>query len=172
MPILKRQGSQGITIESPQKKMIFDFQVDPYWLKWQTKRSKPAANDFETSKIHPDTWNRYVMLGFVSAHRPWNASSHLELRRSCKALREELVLLSATTLSNICRRGYALTVDAMKNPLPSRNNVSLALDGWTSTNKLEITLVIANYMDRKGGFHELQLAFDEVDHLFFSRFES
>jgi len=112
------------------------------------------------------------MLGFVSAHIPWNAISNPELRRSYKASRDDLVLPSATTLSNICRREYALTVDAIKKQLPIRNKVSLALDGWTSTNKLAITSVIAYYMDRNWALHEVQLAFDEVDRLFCSHFET
>jgi len=66
------------------------------------------------------------MLGFVSAHVPWNAISNLELQRSYKALRDDVVLLSATTLCNICQRQYALTVDAMKKQLPIRNEVCLA----------------------------------------------
>jgi len=88
------------------------------------------------------------MLGFVSAHIPWNAISNLELRRSYKALHNDRVLPSATTLSNICQREYALTVDAIKKQLPSHNKVSLGLDGWTSPNKLAIISVIAYYMDR------------------------
>jgi len=112
------------------------------------------------------------MLGFVSAHIPWNPISNLELRRSYKSLRGDLVLPSATTLSNICQREYALTEDAIKKQLPIRNKVSLALDGWTSTNKLAITSVIAYYMDRNWALREVQLAFDEVDCLFGSRFES
>ena len=76
------------------------------------------------------------------------------------------------TLSNICRREYALTVDAIDKQLPLRNKVSLALDRWTSTNKLAITLVIAYYMDRNWALREVQLAFDEIDHLFCARFES
>jgi hypothetical protein len=147
LAILKRQGSRRITIVCSQKEFIFDIQVHPYWLKWQTKRSKLAAKDFETSAFHQDTWNRYLMLGFVSAHIPWNVISNLELRRSYKALRDDLVLLSATNLSNICLREYVLTVDAIKKQLPSQNKVSLALDGWTSTNKIAITSVIAYYMD-------------------------
>jgi len=112
------------------------------------------------------------MLGFVSAHIPRNVISYLELQRSYKALRNDLVLPSTTTLSNICRREYALTVDAIKKQLPIRNKVSLALDGWTSTNKLAITSVIAYYMDRNWALGEVQLAFDEVNLLFCSRFES
>jgi len=112
------------------------------------------------------------MLGFVSAHIPWNAISNLELRRSYKSLPDNLVLPSATTLSNICRREYALTVIAIKKQLPIRNKVSLALDGWTSTNKLAITSVIAYYMDRNWALCEVQLAFDEVDRLFGSHFKS
>jgi len=82
------------------------------------------------------------MLGFVSSHIPWNAISNLELRRSYKALRDDLVLPSATTLSNICRREYAQTLDAIKKQWLIRNIVSLALDGWTSTIKLPITSAI------------------------------
>ena len=64
------------------------------------------------------------MLGFVSAYIPWNVVSNLELRRSYKSLRDDLVLLSATTLSNMCGSEYTLTVDAIKRPFPVRNNVS------------------------------------------------
>ena len=112
------------------------------------------------------------MLGFVSARIPWNTISNFEVRRSYKTLRDGLVLPSATTLSNICGREYALTVDAIKKQLPSRNKVSLGLDGWTSRHKLAIMSVIASYMDRNWAFRQVQLTFDEVDRLFFSRFES
>jgi len=112
------------------------------------------------------------MLGFVSAHIPWNAISNLELRWSYKALRDDLVLPSATTLSNICQREYALTVDAIKKHLPSQNKDSLPLDGWTSRNKLTIKSVNAYYMDRNWALREVQLTFDEIARLFFSCFES
>jgi hypothetical protein len=112
------------------------------------------------------------MLGFVSAHIPWNDISNLELRRSYKAICDDLVLPSATTISNICQRAYACTVDAIKKQLPIRNKVSLAWDGWKSTNKLAIMSVIAYYMDRNWALHEVQLAFNEDDCLFYSHFES
>jgi len=172
LAILKRQGSRGITIVSSLRQIIFNIQVVPYWPEWQTKRSKLAAKDFATSEFHQDTWNRNQMLGFFSAHIPWNAILNLELRQSYKALRDDLVLPSATTLSTICRREYALTVDAIKKQLPIRNKVSLALDGWISTHKLAITSVIAYYMDRNWALREVQLAFGEVDRLFCSCFES
>jgi hypothetical protein len=63
-------------------------------------------------------------------------------------------------------------VDAIKKQLPSRNKVSLALDGLTSTNTLAIMSVIADYMDRNWALREVQLAFVEVDSPFFSYFES
>ena len=130
------------------------------------------AKDFETAEFHQDMWNRYLMLGFVSAHIPWNSISNLELQRSYLALRNELLVQSATTLSNICRREYALTVVAIKKQLPSRNEISLAMDGCTSTFKLAIVSVIAYYMDRNCALREVQPAFDEVDCLFYSPFES
>jgi len=121
LAILRRQGSQRITIVGLLSQVIFDIQVVPYSLEWQTKRSKLAAKDFETSEFHQDTWNRYLMLGFVSAHSRWNAISNLELQWSYKALRDDIVLPSATTLNNICRWEYAVTVDAIKKQLPLRN---------------------------------------------------
>ena len=172
LAILNRQRSWGITIVSSLRQIIFDDQVVPYSPEWQTNRSKLAAKDIVTSEFHQDMWNRYMMLGYVSAHIPWNGISNLELRRSYKALHNHLVLPSALTLSNICQREYALTVDAIKKQLPIRNKVSLALDGWTSTNKLAIMSVIAYSMDWNWGLCEVQLAFDEVDQLFCSHFET
>jgi len=63
-------------------------------------------------------------------------------------------------------------VDAIEKQLPVRNKVGLALDGWTSTNKLAITSVIAYYLDRNWALGEVQLAFDEIDRLFYSHLES
>jgi hypothetical protein len=71
------------------RKIIFDIQFNPYWPKWQTKCSKLADKNFETSDFHQDTCNRYIMLGFLSAHIPWNAISKLELWQSYKALRDD-----------------------------------------------------------------------------------
>jgi len=112
------------------------------------------------------------MLRFVSARISWNAISNRELRRSYKALRNDLVLPSATTLSNIYLKEYVLTVEAIEKQLLSQNNVHLALDGSTSPNKLVIPSVIAYYLDRNWAMREVQLTFNEVDHLFFSRFKS
>jgi hypothetical protein len=75
-------------------------------------------------------------------------------------------------MSNICRREYTLTVDAIEKQLLSRNKVGLPLDGWTSTNKLPVMSVISYYMDQNWALRELQLAFDEVDCPFFSYFKS
>jgi len=129
--ILKRKGSHGIQIVSLQRKFTFDFRFYLYWLNWQTKRFKLTVKNFDTAKFHQGTWNRYLMLGSVSAHIPWNGISNLDIRQSYNTLPSELVLRSASTLSNICGREYTLTVDAIKNQLVSRNIVSLALDGWT-----------------------------------------
>jgi len=113
LAILKRQGSPGITIVSLQRKIKLDIQFDPYWPKWQTKCSKLVAKDLEDSQFHQDTWNQYLMLGFVSGHISWSAISNLELWWSYMALQDDQVMPSATTLSNICRREYAICVDAI-----------------------------------------------------------
>jgi hypothetical protein len=115
LAILKRQGSQGITTVSSLRQIIFDIQVVPYCPECQKQCSTLASKDFETSEYHQDTWNHDLMLVFVSAHIPCKAISNLELRWSYKSLRDDLVLPSATTLSNICGTEYALNVDGIKN---------------------------------------------------------
>jgi len=162
LAILKRQGSRGIKIVSSLRQIIFYLQAVPYCPEWQIKLSKLAAEDFETSEFHQDTWNCYLMLVFVLAHIPCNAMSNLQLQQSYRALRDDLVLPFSTTLSNICRREYALTVDAIKKQLPIRNKVSLVFDGWTSTNKLARMSVIAYIMDPNWTLRDVQLGFDEV----------
>jgi len=62
-------------------------------------------------------------------------------------------------------------VDGFKKQMLSGNKVSLALDGWTSTNKLVITSVIAYYIDQHRTVHAVHFAFNEVDSLFFAYFE-
>jgi len=108
------------------------------------------------------------MLGCVSHHIPWNAIPNLELQLSYNALWSELVLPSTSTLSNHCQREYSLTVDAIKKQLPSQNKVSLALDGWTTTNKLVISSVIAYDMYPNWALRDEQLSFEEVDNLLVS----
>jgi len=112
------------------------------------------------------------MFGFVFARLLWNASSNLKVRRSYNALHGDLMLLSASTLTNIWRREYSQTVAAIKKQLLSRNKVSVALDGWTSTNQLARTSIIMYYMDHIWALREVQLMFDEVDYHFFSYYKS
>jgi len=143
LAILKRQGSWGITIVSSQRELKFDIQFQPSRPRWQTKCSKLVSKEFEWSEFHKDRWNCSLMFGYISDYIPWNAISNLELQRSIKALRDDIVLPSATPLSNICQGIYVPTMDTIKHQLPSWIKVSIALDGWTSTNKLIITSVIA-----------------------------
>jgi len=166
--ILNRQWSRGITIVSSQQKIIFDIQVDRYWPKWQSKSSKLAAKDFETAELYQDMWNRFLMLSYVLADIPWKAISNLELQQSHKALLNKQLLPCTMPFSNIYRREYALTVVAIMNQLPSWHKISLALEGWTTTNKLAIRSVSVYYRDRNWELREDQLASDEVDRLFVS----
>jgi len=56
LTVLKVKGSRGITTVTVAKKIIFDIQFNSYWPKWQTKYSKLADKDFQTSRI----WARQV----------------------------------------------------------------------------------------------------------------
>jgi len=172
LAILKRQGSCGITIVSSQRKFTFHYRLSLYLLNGQIKHSKLAANDFDTAKFHHDTSNRYLMLGFVLAHIPWNAISNLELQWSYNALWSQLVLQSANTMRNISSTEYTLMLDAIKKQLPSRNQANLAFDRWRSMNELAIKCDIAYCLDQKWALHEVQLPFDEFVHQIFCLLES
>jgi len=112
------------------------------------------------------------MLGFVTAHIPWNAITNLELKSSYNALQSDSVLPFASMWSMIWLREYALTVEAFKKQSLSRNKVSSALHVWTLKNKLAILSVIADYLDRNWALREVQIAFDEVNGLLFPSFKS
>jgi len=81
------------------------------------------------------------------------------------------VLVSGTTVINTCRREYSLTVDAIIKQLLSPDKVSLALDGWTLTNKVTITSVIAYNMNQNWALRALELPFNEDVSVFISFFE-
>ena len=134
LAIMNRQRSRVITIVSSRRKFLFDIQVDPYWLKWQTKHSKLAAKNFETYEFHQNMWNCYLRLVFVWWYNPWNTISNDELQLSYRTLRSYFVLPSATTLSNICWMEFPLSLEPIQKQLPSRNRVTLALDRLSSAN--------------------------------------
>jgi len=127
-----------------------------------------AAKDFLTAEFCQNIWLCNLMIGFVLVHIPWKELSNLQTLQSYVSLRSELVLPSASTVSNICRREYSVTVDTIEKQLLRRSNVSLDLDGWTSTNKLARMSGNANSLDWHWALRELQLAFNEVESLIFS----
>jgi len=126
--------------------------------------------DSQTFNVHQDTWNRCLMLEFVSAHIPSNAIWNFKLQQSHRASRSDLILPSVTTVSNICWSEYELTVQAVIKQLPLRNKGILVLDGWISMNNLAITSVIPYYMDQNWALREVQLGWDDVNLPLFSGF--
>jgi len=171
LTILKWQGICGISMVRLQKKFIVDNSILPLLTQLTDRTLQTGSKGLPNCQISP----RYleslpqVRSCFGTHSMEWYIKP--QAVTVINASRGELMLPSASTLSNICRREYSLTVDAIKKQLPSRNDVCLACDGWTSTNILAETLGIAYYMDRNWVFREVQLALDKVDNLFSSYFE-
>ena len=107
-------------------------------------------------------WNRYLLLGILSASIPLNAISNKELRRAFFILRPDVKIPSVRTLRNLLVKEYEMTLTAIKNQIPVGQKVSIALDGWTSQNRLAITSVILYYISRNWKLEEVQIAFEEV----------
>ena len=111
------------------------------------------------------SWNRYLLLGLLSALIPLNAISNREFRRVFFSLRHDLKLPSVSMLSRLLESEYDKTIEAIKHQIPLGQRVSIALDGWTSQNRLAITSVIMYYISRNWKLEEVQLAFEEVRYL-------
>jgi len=74
--------------------------------------------EYETSEFNQETWNNYLMLGFVSPRIAINIMPDPEQQLAFEALRSDLLLSSATTLSTKRWREYSLTVDANYEAIP------------------------------------------------------
>lgn len=118
--------------------------------------------DLPVAVFDQHSWNRYLLLGLLSAIIPLNAISNKELRRAFFMLRPEVKIPSVGTLTNLLAREYEMTLAAIKQQIPIGQKISIALDGWTSQNRLAITSVIMYYISRNWTLEEVQIAFEEV----------
>lgn len=118
--------------------------------------------DLPVVNFDQHSWNRYLLLGLLSAIIPLNAISNKEFRRVFFMLRPDIRIPSVGTLTNLLSREYEMTLAAIKGQIPLGQKVSIALDGWTSQNRLAITSVIMYYITRNWKLEEVQIAFEEV----------
>ena len=118
--------------------------------------------DLEVTSFKQELWNRYLLIGLLSASIPLNALSNREFRRVFKLLSNDLKLPSVSKLSCLLHEEYQKTLEEIKGQIPGGQRVSIALDGWTSKNRLAITSVIMYYISRNWTLEEVQLAFEEV----------
>jgi len=167
LTIVRRQRSWGIAILSLQMRFKFDIWIVSIFTKLRDKTLLTVSEGLFNCQIAPRHLQLlpHVMICFCSY--TIECYPNLELWWTFDALRNKSVLPSAGTRSNICARECVLTLDSIRKQLPSRNEVSLALEGWTSTNKLVIMSVITYTEDYNWAMYEVQLDFDEVDNLFY-----
>ena len=118
--------------------------------------------DLPVAVFDQHSWNRYLLLGLLSAIIPLNTISNKELRRVFLMLRPEVKIPSVGTLINLLAREYEMTLAAIKQQIPIGQKISTTLDGWTSQNQLAITSVIMYYISRNWTLEEVQIAFEEV----------
>ena len=62
------------------ERFAYGFRTELHFADGQTKHSKLAAKDFETSEFHQNPWNHYLMIEGVLAYIPWNGISNVELQ--------------------------------------------------------------------------------------------
>src|SRR5437588_3664703 len=94
------------------------------------------------------SWNRYLLLGLLSALILLNAISNREFQRVFFSLRHDFKLPSVSTLSRLLESEYDKTIEAIKHQILLGQRVSIALDGWTAQSRLAITSVIIQSVDK------------------------
>ena len=130
------------------------------------KKRRQADLDVAVKEFDPHTWNRYLLLGFLSALIPFNTITNPELRRILFSLKPDVNLPSVSTLRRLLATEYEKTTKSIRDNIPEGQKVGLALDGWTSANKLAISSVIMYYISKSWQLKEVQIAFEEVCGLF------
>lgn len=115
-----------------------------------------------------EIYNRYLLNAFVSTNMPFNMVTDDHFRRFLRLcnsqMRDPVDPPCASTMRNRLAKEYSLTIQAIRNELPhGTRKISLAMDGWTSPNKLPITSMLAYYIDDDWNLREVQLGFDEVN---------
>ena len=126
------------------------------------KKRRQADLDIAAKEFDQHTWNRYLLLGFLSALIPFNTLTNPELRRILFSLKPDVNIPSVSTLRRLLATEYEKTTQAIRDNIPEGQKVGLALDGWTSGNKLAISSVIMYYISKNWELKEVQLAFEEV----------
>ena len=106
------------------------------------KKRRQADLDIAVKEFDQHTWNRYLLLEFLSALIPFNTLTNPELRRILFSLKPDVNIPSVSTLRRLLATEYEKTTQAIRDNIPEGQKVGLALDGWTSGNKLAIASVI------------------------------
>ena len=130
------------------------------------KKRRQADLDVAVKEFDPHTWNRYQLLGFLSALIPFNTITNPELRRILFSLKPDVNLPSVSTLRRLLATEYEKTTKSIRDNIPEGQKVGLALDSWTSGNKLAISSVILYYISKSWQLKEVQIALEEVCGLF------
>ena len=130
------------------------------------KKRRQADLDVAVKEFDPHTWNRYLLLGFLSALIPFNTITNPELRRILFSLKPDVNHPSVSTLRRLLATEYEKTTKSIRDNMPEGQKVGLALDGWTSGNKLAISSEIMYYISKSWQLKEVQIAFEEVCGLF------
>jgi hypothetical protein len=104
---------EGFQLSVCERCAYLTFRFDLYWLKWQTKHSKLAVKDLQSTEYHRYIWTTYRLVWFVSGQIPWNVIFNLNLCRTYKSSQSQWLVSAATTLSYLCQKKFSITVDVL-----------------------------------------------------------
>ena len=102
------------------------------------------------------------MHSFTISHIPLSVISDPYFRRLLLFTRNDLKLPSRSTVQRLLMREYQLAVKAIATLIPMDRKISIAIDAWTSPNKLAILSIIGYFVTSDWRLAEIQLGFEQI----------
>ena len=98
----------------------------------------------------------------LSLQLPFRAVDHLQVRRLIYMLNPDAHIPSPTTIRTQLQKRTQDIEDQLLVDLPPEGKISLALDCWTSPNKLAFMAITGYFIDKNWKYREVVLGFEHI----------
>lgn len=117
---------------------------------------------FDTPPYSKETFRNEFLKTFVLLNLPFNVADHCQLKRLFHMCRQTVDMPSASMIKSDLN---SIAEDMRNNillDLRKVDKVSLALDAWTSPNKLAFLAVVLYYIDSNWKYRHILIGFEQL----------
>jgi len=104
----------------------------------------------------------YFLKAYLATNLALNCSNNLAFCRVFKHIGPAVEIPSPTTLMPHLKRLEKSTVDDIRTSLPAAGKTSLAVNTWTSQNKLAFLAIVAYWISDSWEMEEVLIGFEEI----------